>query len=65
MKKNKYYELFTEEDISDYHLRIALNCFNATLVQCDEKMSNKCKSMNPEMWHKCPKQTGTNMGRRS
>lgn len=49
-------KLFTTEEILDYHTRVAVNCFNAELP-CDKRMSNKCRSMNPEMWKKCPKQT--------
>jgi len=57
MRANRFYKLFTEAEISDYHTRVAVNCFNADLKPCDERMSKKCKYMNPDMWRKCPKQT--------
>lgn len=47
---------FTEKDIKDYRTMVAVNCFYAD-IKCDERMSRKCKIMNPEMWRKCPKQT--------
>jgi hypothetical protein len=47
---------FTEKEIPDYYTRVAVNCFNAELL-CDDRMSNKCRAINPEMWRKCPKQT--------
>lgn len=55
--RNRFYRLFTEEEIPDYHTRVAVNCFFADLVTCDERMSKKCRSMNPEMWRKCPRQS--------
>lgn len=48
--------LFTEEEIPNYHTRVAVNCFNAEMP-CDNRMSSKCRNMNPEMWRKCPQQT--------
>lgn len=47
---------FTEDDIRDYHTRVAANCFYAE-QSCDNRMSRKCRTMSPEMWRKCPKQT--------
>lgn len=47
---------FTEKDIQDYRTMVAVNCFYAEL-SCDERMSKKCKNMNPDMWRKCPRQT--------
>jgi len=47
---------FTESDIIDYHTRVAVNCFYAELP-CNDRMSKKCRVMNPEMWRKCPQQT--------
>ena len=58
MRRNKYYELYTKEEIPDYHTMVAVNCSSAYLVTCDTRMSKVCKRMNPEMWRKCPKQTG-------
>lgn len=55
--KNKFYNLFTKEEIPDYHTMIAVNCFIADLKPCDDRMSKKCRSINPDMWRKCPKQT--------
>lgn len=57
MRTNKKYNLFTAEDIPDYYTRVAVNCHNATLVKCDDRLSNKCRSFEPELWHKCPRQT--------
>lgn len=49
-------KLFTEDEIPDYHTRVAVNCFNAEFP-CDERLLKKCRAINPDMWRKCPKQT--------
>jgi hypothetical protein len=48
--------IFTKEDIPDYHTLVAVNCFYAD-YPCDERLSKKCRAINPDMWRKCPKQT--------
>jgi len=55
-KKKEQIVLFTREEIPDYHTRVAVNCFYAE-YRCDERLSRKCRAINPDMWRKCPRQT--------
>jgi hypothetical protein len=54
MRENKYYNLATKDEIPDDNTRLALNCYNASLVKCDERLSHKCKEMDYKLWLECP-----------
>ena len=58
MRKNKYYTLFTKEDIPNDEERVAVNCYYAVLVPCNEKRARRCRNDSFRMWRNCPKQTG-------
>ena len=56
--RNRFYKLFTKEEIPDSDTRRAVNCFYANLVACDYRLDKKCQKLCHELWIKCPKQTG-------
>jgi hypothetical protein len=58
MGLNRYYKLFTKQEIPNDEERRAVNCYYATLVPCNEKFARKCRQESYRLWRNCPKQTG-------
>ena len=57
MRKNHFYDLFTNKEIPDEEERRAVNCHCADLIVCDKKVANRCRWELYHLWRKCPKQT--------
>jgi len=57
MRKNRFYDLFTEVEIPNEEERRAVNCFYADLIVCDKRVAGKCRQESYRLWRKCPKQT--------
>jgi len=56
--KNRFYKLFTKEEIPNSNERRAVNCFYADMVKCNERIEKRCKRELYGLWINCPKQTG-------
>lgn len=50
-------KFFSAKEIPNSELRLAVNCWLAE-HKCDKRLSAKCKESMPNVWRKCPKQTG-------
>ena len=57
MRKNRFYDLFTNKEIPNEEERRAVNCYYADLIVCDKKVANRCRQDSYRLWWKCPKQT--------
>jgi hypothetical protein len=58
MRKNKYYNIYTDKEIPDRELRSAVNCWLADLIPCDDHRDINCHRNDYFVWKKCPKHSG-------